>query len=157
MSAVRLFDLLRILGAASLVSVALLTSQAATAAVVEPRQIQVIDGDTIIVNGKTVHLIGFIAPETYDAQCKAERELGNKAANRLRELILAGGLEYSPVMCPCPAATLGKLFCNFVRTCGTLKTNGRDVGDILVEEGLAATYSCRSGGCPKTTRIWCNN
>lgn len=151
----RLFDWLRTAGVAALVSVALLTSQSATSAIVEPRQIQVIDGDTITVNGKTVHLAGFIAPETRDAQCKAERDLGDKAARRLRELIQAGGLDFSSVMCSCPAATLGNLFCNFGRACGTLKTNGRDVGDILVEEGLAATYSCRNGGCPKTTGLWC--
>jgi len=115
----------------------------------------VIDGDTIALNGKTIHLVGFIAPETRDAQCKAERDLGDKAARRMRDLILAGGLDYSPVICPCPAATLGKWFCNFGRTCGTLKANGRDVGDILVEEGLAVAYSCSSGGCPKTTKLWC--
>jgi micrococcal nuclease len=116
----------------------------------------VIDGDTITVNGRTIRLVGFIAPETRDAQCKAERNLGDKAANRLRELVLAGGLEYSPVMCPCPATILGNLFCNFVRSCGTLKAYGRNVGDILVEEGLAATYSCRNGGSPRARRLWCD-
>jgi len=132
-----------------------LASQSAPAEVVDPRQVGVIDGDTITVNGKTIHLVGFIAPEMRDAQCKAERELGDKAAKRLRELILAGGLDYSSVVCSWPAATLGKWFCNFGRTCGTLRTNGRDVGDILVEEGLAATYSCGRAGCPKATRLWC--
>jgi micrococcal nuclease len=147
--------MLRRLCSAALVSIPILTSQSATASIVEPREVQVIDGDTITVNGKTIHLVGFIAPETHGAQCKAERDLGDKAANRLREIVLAGGLDYSPVMCPCPATTLGKLFCNFVRSCGSLKANGRNVGDILVEEGLAATYSCRKEGCPKMTRLWC--
>ncbi len=132
-----------------------LAGQSALANGIEPQQIQVIDGDTITVNGKTVHLVGFITPETREAQCKAERDLGDKAAKRLRELIQAGSLDFTPVMCSCPGATLGKLFCNFGRTCGTLKANGRDVGDVLVEEGLAATYSCRNGHCPKTTRLWC--
>ena len=129
--------------------------QHAVADPIESQQIRVIDGDTIRVDGKTVHLVGFVVPETYDAQCQAERDLGERAARRLRELVRAGRLEYSPVMCPCPAATLGKWFCNFARACGTLKTNGRDVGDILVEEGLAATYSCGKDGCSKTTRLWC--
>jgi micrococcal nuclease len=146
---------LRLLVAPGLVLIALLTGQSA-AAIIEPRQIHVIDGDTIFVNGKTIHLVGFIAPETREAQCKVERDLGDKAASRLRELVRAGGLDYSSVMCPCPSATLGKLFCHFIRNCGTLKANGRDVGDILVAEGLAATYSCSKAGCPKTTRLWCN-
>ena len=140
---------------AVLVAIFFLAGELARADVIEPWQVRVIDGDTIALNGKTIHLVGFIAPETRDAQCKAERDLGDKAARRMRDLILAGRLDYSPVICPCPAATLGKWFCNFGRTCGTLKTNGRDVGDILVEEGLAATYACGRAGCPKTTRLWC--
>jgi micrococcal nuclease len=142
----------RIAGAG--IAVLLLAGQSALADVVQPQQIRVIDGDTIVVNGKAIRLVGFIAPETWDARCKAERNLGDKAASRLRDLVMTGPLEYSPAKCPCPAATLGKWFCNFTRSCGTLKANGRDVGDILVEEGLAAIYSCRDG-CQKTTRLWC--
>jgi endonuclease YncB( thermonuclease family) len=140
---------------AALVAFLLLAGRSALADVIEPRHVRVIDGDTITMNGKTIHLVGFVVPETRDAQCKAERELGDKAARRMRDLILSGGLDYSPAVCSCPAATLGKWFCNFGRTCGTLKANGRDVGDILVEEGLAVAYSCSSGGCPKTTKLWC--
>jgi endonuclease YncB( thermonuclease family) len=140
--------------AAAGIVILLLASKSLMADVVQPPQVRVIDGDTVAVDGKTIHLVGFTAPEKRDAQCKAERDLGDKAANRLRELILAGGLEYSSVMCQCPAGTLGNLFCKFGRSCGTLKANGRDVGDILVEEGLAATYSCAKG-CPKTRRLWC--
>ena len=138
--------------AAASIAILPMASKSSMADVVQPQQIRVIDGDTVAVNGKTIHLVGFIAPEKREAQCKAERDLGEKAANRLRELIQAGGLEYSSVICPCPASMLGKWFCKFGRSCGTLKTNGRDVGDILVEEGLAATYSCAKG-CPKTTRL----
>jgi micrococcal nuclease len=156
MSMVRFFDSLRILGEALLVAIPLLTAQSVLADVVEPRQVQVIDGDTITVSGKTIRLVGFIAPETWDAQCRAERDLGKMAASRLRDLIQAGGLDFSPVVCPCPTATVGRLFCNFGRACGRLKSNGRDVADILVAEGLAASYSCSKAGCPKTTRLWCN-
>jgi endonuclease YncB( thermonuclease family) len=143
-----------IAGMAAAIAILLVFGELLMADVIQPQQIRVIDGDTIAVNSKTIHLVGFITPETRDAQCKAERDLGDKAANRLREIILAGGLEYSSVMCPCPASTLGGWFCKFGRSCGTLKANGRDVGDILVEEGLAAAYSCAKG-CPKTTRLWC--
>jgi endonuclease YncB( thermonuclease family) len=140
---------------AALLATLFLAAGSSHADIIEPSQVRVIDGDTIALNGKTIHLVGFIAPETRDAQCKAERDLGDKAARRMRDLILAGGLDYAPVKCPCPAAALGKWFCNFGRTCGKLKANGRDVGEILVEEGLAATYACGRAGCPKTTRLWC--
>jgi endonuclease YncB( thermonuclease family) len=92
---------LRLLVPPGLVLVALLTGQSA-AAIGQPQQIHVIDGDTITLNGKTIHLVGFIAPETRDAQCKVERDLGDKAASRLRELVRAGGLDYSPVMWGAP-------------------------------------------------------
>src|SRR5882762_2463033 len=140
---------------AALVAILFLAGELARADVVEPWQVRVIDGDTIALNGKTIHLVGFIAPETRDAQCKAERDLGDKAARRMRDLILAGGLDYSPVICPCPAATLGKWFCNFGRTCGTLKTNGLDVGDFLVDEGMAARYACGWPRSPKRFKLCC--
>ena len=142
---------------AALVAVLLLAGQSAQADFIESRQVRVIDADTITVNGKMVHLVGFVAPEMRDAQCKTERDLGDKASRRMRDLVLAGGLDYSPVACSCPAATLGKWFCNFGRACGTLKTNGRNVGDILVEEGLAIAYSCGDGGCPKVPKLWCKS
>jgi micrococcal nuclease len=141
--------------AAAIIAILLLIGQSALAEVIEPRQVRVIDGDTIAVNGKTVHLVGFVAPETQDAQCKAERQLGDKAAKRMRDLILAGGLDFSPIVCSCPAATLSKWFCNLGRTCGTLRANGRDVGDVLIEDGLAVAYSCGKAGCPKMPKLWC--
>jgi hypothetical protein len=41
------------------------------------------------------------------------------------------------------------------RDCGTLKSNGRDVGAILIEEKLAAPFICGATSCPKTPRPWC--
>jgi micrococcal nuclease len=122
-----------------------------------PADVRVIDGDTIAVRGKIIYLVGFQAPERRGAQCKAERELGAKAARRVRDLILAGGLDYSPVACSCPPSRLGRWFCNLGRSCGTLKANGRDVGDTLVEEGLAVPFSCDETGCPKTPKPWCKS
>jgi hypothetical protein len=59
---------------AALVAFLLLAGRSALADVIEPRHVRVIDGDTITMNGKTIHLVGFVVPETRDAQCKAERE-----------------------------------------------------------------------------------
>ena len=88
-----------------------------------------IDGDTIALNGKTIHLVGFIAPETRDAQCKAERDLGDKAARRMRDLILAGGLatRRSYVRAPQPRWASGFAIsaapaARLKRTAGTLVT-----------------------------------
>jgi hypothetical protein len=45
--------------------------------------------------------------------------------------------------------------CNHGRACGTLRSNGRDVGAILIAEGLAVPFVCGATSCPKTPRPWC--
>jgi endonuclease YncB( thermonuclease family) len=130
-------------------------TQQAAAYPIESNQIKVIDGDTITADGKTIHLFGFIAPEVQSAQCQAERDLGVKASRRMRDLISAGGLDYSPVQCACPTTLLGKWACTLARTCGALKAKGRDVGQILVAEGLAVPFACDGMQCPKAPKPWC--
>src|SRR5262249_30701134 len=89
-----------------------------------------------------VGLIGFVGPETRHAECPAEFELGSKATRRLRDTVRAGNLTFEYVKCSCPDATQGTFACNYGRDCDTLKSNGRDVGAILIEEGLAVPFVC---------------
>ena len=58
-------------------------------------EVRVIDGDTIRLNYQRpdVHLVGLNAPETRRAICEAERELGDKATRRLRDLVQSSKLE----------------------------------------------------------------
>lgn len=55
-------------------------------------RIQVLDGDTIRLDGAKpdVRLVGFNAPGTTRARCAAERDSGELADRRLRELVQAG-------------------------------------------------------------------
>jgi len=124
---------------------------------IDPSDVRVIDGDTIRVYHQQpkVRLVGFNAPETRKAECQAEAELGAKATRRLRDLIREGHLDFIYVRCSCPAGTEGSFSCNYGRDCGTLKSNGRDVGAILIEEGLAVPFVCGATHCPKTPRPWC--
>jgi endonuclease YncB( thermonuclease family) len=124
---------------------------------IDADEVRVLDGDTIRVHHKqpNVRLVGFNAPETRRAVCEAERELGGKATKRLRDLIREGNLDFELVACSCPAGTAGTPACNYGRQCGTLKANGRDVGAILIEEGLAVPFQCGATRCPKTPRPWC--
>jgi micrococcal nuclease len=138
-------------------AIALAVMQQAVAYPIESNQIKVIDGDTITADGKTIHLLGFAAPEMQGAQCRAERDLGAKATKRMRDLIQAGALDYSPVTCSCPTNTLGKWVCILARTCGRLEANGRNVGDILVAEGLAVPFLCDGMQCPKAPKPWCKS
>ena len=57
------------------------------------REPTVIDGDTVRWQGQTVRLVGFDTPETGNrARCASERNRGDKATARLRELIVSGNV-----------------------------------------------------------------
>lgn len=122
---------------------------------IAPDQITVTDGDTIRVSGEPVRLVGFNAPETSNARCDLERELGDRATVRLKALVTGGRLDFVIVACACRAGTEGTANCNYGRSCGTLRVEGRDLGDILVAEGLAVPFVCGATRCPATPRPWC--
>src|SRR5262245_21990394 len=126
----------------------------ANASPLHPGQVEVVDGDTIRVAGETFRLVGFDARETYRAQCPSERELGNQATFRLRQLVADGGLDLERVPCSCPTGTEGTPRCNYGRSCGVLRARGQDVGALLMAEGLARAYVCRRTSCP-ARQAWC--
>ena len=109
---------------------------------INPADVHVIDGDTIRVHDKKpdVRLVRFNAPETRRAQCETERRLGAKATRRLRDLVCGGNLDFEFVPCACSPGIEETTACNYGRRCGMLKANGRDVGAILIEEGLAVPF-----------------
>jgi len=120
---------------------------------INPADVIVVDGDTIQVQRQRpkVRLVGFNAPETRNAACSTEADLGAKATNRLRELVRAGKLDFEYVRCSCLESTQGTPNCNWGRNCGTLKASGRDVGAIF-----AVSFICGTTSCPKTPRPWCH-
>jgi endonuclease YncB( thermonuclease family) len=134
-----------------------LATAAASAEPVSPAEIVVLDGDTIRISNRSpnIWLVGFNAPETWHAACSAEQAQGDKATRRLRELVRGGELTFEYVVCSCPAGTQGTPACNYGRDCGILKSNGRDVGGILIAEGLAVPFVCGTAPCPPTPRPWC--
>jgi endonuclease YncB( thermonuclease family) len=135
-----------------------LSTALAVAAPIDSADVGVIDGDTIRIKHKRpdVRLVGFNAPETRRAACEAEGELGARATRRLRDLVRAGDLDFEFVRCACQPGTEGTQLCNYGRYCGTLKVHGRDVGEILIEEGLAVPFRCAGTRCPPTPRPWCD-
>ena len=124
---------------------------------ISARQISVIDGDTIHVAGEraNVRLVGFNAPETRNAECAAEHDLGDRATRRLKELVATARLDFTQVACSCAPGTEGTFHCNYGRSCGTLRADGTDVGETLISEGLAVPFICGRTSCPPTPRPWC--
>jgi endonuclease YncB( thermonuclease family) len=135
----------------------LAVSWSALTAPIDPSDISVIDDDTIRVYHKqpNVRLVGFNAPETRKAKCDKERGLGAWATRRVRDIVREGKLDFEFIACSCPPGTEGTQACNYGRRCGTLKAGGRDVGEILIAEGLAVPFQCGATRCPKTPKPWC--
>jgi micrococcal nuclease len=123
------------------------------------RSIKVIDGDTVRVPGEPqrVRLVGFNTPEVFSPKCTRERQLGEQASQRLRQLLNnALSIEFKRVACSCKPGTEGTRACNYGRICGTLSVNSVDVGKTLIAEGLAARYQCGRYSCPPQPRNWCS-
>lgn len=117
--------------------------------------VEVVDGDTVRINSQLYRLTGFNTPESgLNAACEEERLLAAEATDRLRELVDWGGISLRRVACACAPDTEGTRQCNYGRLCAKLTANGRDVGSILIAEGLAERYECRSTSCPRR-RDWC--
>ena len=117
--------------------------------------LSITDGDTIRIGGERMRLVGFNTPETIEPVCAEERALGQKAKARLRQLVSKGRLSLERVRCSCKPGTEGTDRCNYGRSCGVLRVDGRDVGDVLIAEGLAVPFVCGDTSCPPTPKPWC--
>ncbi|MBZ9794019.1 hypothetical protein K9B32_28700 [Rhizobium sp. 3T7] len=73
------------------------------ASTVDQQTFSVTDGDTIRVNVEAsgTRLVSFNTPETFTPQCDRERKLGNRASDRLAEIVSKSSLKLTKVRCPC--------------------------------------------------------
>ena len=99
-----------------------------------------VDGDTGWERGVKWRLLDIDTPETYGAECSRERQIGKKATQRLQEL-MAGGYRITDSGRKDRTSDKRKL----VRV--TLP-DGRDVGQVLVQEALAQRW-------PNEGNHWC--
>lgn len=99
-----------------------------------PRTTCVVDGDTFWLSGEKVRIADINAPETHEAGCAAERELGQRAAWRLVALLNAG---------PFSLEIQGRGTDRYGRSLRVVKRGGRSLGAQLVSEGLAEPWRGR--------------
>ena len=92
------------------------------------------DADTLKVDGVDVRLVDYDAPETFDPNCDAERNLGYQAVGYLNALMnrRAVRLEYLPGVD------------KYYRRLARLYVGQDKAGDLLIAAGLAVPYDGRT-------------
>lgn len=92
----------------------------------------VVDGDTFWMDGEKIRVADIDAPETHPARCSYEQQLGDRATERLRELLNAGPVELGSV---------DRDTDRYGRKLRIVYRNGQSLGDQLVSEGLARQWT----------------
>lgn len=95
----------------------------------------VVDGDTIWFDGVKIRIADIDAPEIGRPKCESERVLGRRAKHRMRELLNSGPFEV--------VAWESRDEDRYGRKLRVILRDGRSLGDQLVSEGLARTWSGR--------------
>lgn len=99
------------------------------------RRTCVVDGDTFWLDGAKIRIADIDTPEIGQPRCDYEYELGMRATRRLVDLLNAGPFELR---------TIGNRDEDqYGRKLRVVTRNGRSLGDQLVSEGLARTWSGR--------------
>ena len=102
--------------------------------------VRIIDGDTFEHGGMRVRIADIDTPELR-GRCPAETALAARATQRLRTLLAAGPFELH-------ASGDGRDEDRYGRKLRIVTRGGRSLGDMLVAEGLARTWTGRREG-------WC--
>lgn len=99
----------------------------------------IVDGDTLWLQGVNLRLESYDTPEPYNDICggRAEVALAHQASARLQQLLNGN---------PFTVETGDED--RYGRVLATIRIGGRDVGDILIAEGLARRW-------PNGREFWC--
>ncbi|MAY63216.1 MAG: nuclease [Rhizobiales bacterium] len=95
----------------------------------------VVDGDTLWMDGQKIRVADIDTPELGKPGCHYEKALGEKAMRRFIQLVNAGPFELR--------TWPGRDTDQYGRKLRVLVRDGRSLGDILVSEGLARTWTGR--------------
>jgi endonuclease YncB( thermonuclease family) len=96
--------------------------------------LRVVDGDTFRLGGETIRIADIDTPELR-ARCPEEAALAGRATRRLQALLMQAPFELSPIG--------GRDEDRYGRKLRIVTRGGRSLGDVLVAEGLARTWTGR--------------
>lgn len=99
------------------------------------RQTCVVDGDTIWLEGAKIRIADIDTPEISSPKCDAEYERGIRARDRLVVLVNEGEFELRPIG--------NRDKDQYERKLRVIMRSGRSLGDQLVSESLARTWTGR--------------
>lgn len=132
---------------------AILEAQEGSPAPAEPRRwsgrsggavaagpVRVIDGDTFVHAGERIRIADIDTPEA-NGRCPSETALAARATRRLGTLLASGPFELHPL-------PNGRDRDRYGRQLRIVTRGGQSIGDVLVAEGLARTWTGRREG-------WC--
>jgi Staphylococcal nuclease homologue len=106
--------------------------------------VNIVDGDTLKIDGVTVRIVDIDAPETWRSRCENELVLGLKAKERLRRLLSTSPVFYEATGTDRYGRTLARVFAGLV-----------NVGETMVKEGLALRYLPGADAKLMRLRVWC--
>lgn len=95
----------------------------------------VMDGDTFYEGSASIRIADIDAPETHPPRCDYEAQLGEAATARLQELLNAGPFALT--------AWPGRDEDQYGRKLRVVMRDGQSLGDVLVSEELARTWTGR--------------
>lgn len=99
----------------------------------------IVDGDTFWLGGTKIRIADINTPEISRPACPAERDLGNRAAERMMQLLNRA---------PFALVREGRDEDRYGRKLRIVKRTGQSLGSQLVREGLAEQWNGRR-------RNWC--
>jgi micrococcal nuclease len=91
----------------------------------------VVDGDTFRYRGQTIRIADIDTPEVFSFRCAAEKELGERATDRLHVLLNAG---------PFDLGSYERDEDQYGRKLRIVSRDGQSLGMMLVREGLAREW-----------------
>jgi endonuclease YncB( thermonuclease family) len=103
----------------------------------------VVDGDTFWYRGEKIRIADINTPEVSEPDCSRERELGERATDRLLALLNQGAFTLAP-----NADGTGRDHDRYGRLLRTVTRDGESVGEALMNEGLAEKWKGYRGN-------WC--